>query len=52
MVDSVPSEKGYEVLDGELTPEKRNKNDSENFADSDDDQILLKWVGRNKLLIK
>ena len=41
MVDSVPSDKGYEVFDGELTRE----NDSENFADNDDGHILLKWGG-------
>ena len=39
MVDSVPSDKGYEVFDGELTHE----NDSQNFVDNDDGHILLKW---------
>ena len=31
------------MLDGELTHEKLDENDSENFADSDDSYILLKW---------
>ena len=31
------------MLDGELTHEKWDKNDSENFADSDDSHILLTW---------
>ena len=41
VVDSVPPHKDCEVLDGELTHET----DSENFADSDDAHILLKWGG-------
>ena len=49
MVDSVPSEKGCEVLDGELTHGQRDKNDNTNFADSDDSHVLLKW-GFNKML--
>ena len=43
MVESVPPDKGGDVLDGELTHEKWSENDSENFADSDDSHILLKW---------
>ena len=43
VVGSVPPEKGCEVLDGELAHESQDKNDSENFADSDDAHILLKW---------
>ena len=39
MADSVLPDKGYEVLDGELT------NESENFSDIDDIQILLKLGG-------
>ena len=31
------------MLDGELTRKQEDKNDSENFADSDDVYILLKW---------
>ena len=31
------------MLDGELTHEKWDENESENFADSDDGHILLKW---------
>ena len=45
VVDSIPPDKGCEVLDGELTHGKWDENDSENFADSDDSRILLKWVG-------
>ena len=44
-VDSVPSDKGCEVLDGELTHKEWDENDSKNFADSDDSHILLKWGG-------
>ena len=43
VVDSVPPDNGFEVLDGEVTDEKRDKNNSENFADSDDAHNLLKW---------
>ena len=43
VIDSVPPDKGCEVLDRELTHEYRDENDSENFADSDDGYILLKW---------
>ena len=32
------------MLDGELTHEQRDKNDSEKFGDSEDVYILLKWV--------
>ena len=39
VADSVLPDKGYEVLDGELT------NESENFSDIDDIQILLKLGG-------
>ena len=42
MVDSVPPERGCEMLDGELTHEQRDKNDTKNFADSDGSHILLK----------
>ena len=42
MENSAPPDKGCEVLDGELTYEYRDENDSENFADSDG-HILLKW---------
>ena len=42
MGDNAPSGTGCEMLDGELTREW-DENDSENFADSDDAHILLKW---------
>jgi len=42
LVDSVPLDKGWEVFDGKLTHEWWDKNDSKNFADSDDAHILLK----------
>ena len=45
VLDSVLPDKGWEVLDGELTHEKWDENDSENFADSDDSHILLKRGG-------
>ena len=41
VVDSVPPDKG-EMLDEELSHEKWDENDSENFADSDDSHSLLK----------
>ena len=44
-VDSVPLDKGCEMFDGKLTHEKWNESDRDNFADSDDSQILLKWEG-------
>ena len=37
------------MLDGELTQEYQDKNDSENFGDSDDAYILLKWGDHNKM---
>ena len=43
MVDSVSPDKSCEALDGELTHELWDGKDSENFADSDDGYILLKW---------
>ena len=43
VVNSVPPDKSCVVLDGELTHEKWDENESENFADSDDGHILLKW---------
>ena len=43
VVNSFPPEKSCEMLDGELTHEEWDENDSENFADSDDSHILLKW---------
>ena len=42
VVDSVPPNKECEVLDGELTHEHWDGNDSENVPDSDDANILLK----------
>ena len=45
MVDSVPPDKGCEVLYGELTHEYCDENASEGFADSDDDHIMLKLGG-------
>ena len=46
VIDSVQPNKCCEVLSGELIHEKWDKNDSENFADSDGCHILLKWGGR------
>ena len=43
VVESVPPDKGCEVLDGELTHEKWDENDSENLTDIDDSHTLLKW---------
>ena len=40
MVGNVPPDKGCKVLDGELTHEEWNENDSENFADSGHYKIL------------
>ena len=45
VLDSVPPDKGFEVLDGGLTYEQWDENDSKNFDDSDDSQLLLKWKG-------
>ena len=45
VVDSVPPDKGCEVLDGEFTHEKWDENNSENSADSPDSHVLLKWGG-------
>ena len=42
MVGSVPPDKGSEVLDGQLSHEYWDENDSENFTDCDDSRILLK----------
>ena len=36
MVDSVPPDEGCEVLDGEVTDEKWDKNGNRYVADSDD----------------
>ena len=43
VVGSAPPDKGCEMLDGALTYEYYDENDSKNFADSDDSHILLKW---------
>ena len=45
VVDSVPPDRGCEVLDAELTHEQWDKKDSDDFADSDDVDILLNWRG-------
>ena len=50
MVDIVLPDKGCEVLDGDLTPEYWNENDSENFADSGDSYILVQLRGHCKIL--
>ena len=42
VVDSGPPDKGCEVLDGELTHEYWDENDSENFAVNNDIHISLK----------
>ena len=41
-MDSAPTNKGCEVLDGELTHEYWDENDSEKFTDSDNGHILRK----------
>ena len=43
VVDSVLPDKDCEVLGGELTHEYWDENDSENFANSHNSHILLKW---------
>ena len=43
VVESVPPDKGCEVLDGELTHKKWDENDSENLTDIVDSHTLLKW---------
>ena len=45
VIDGVPPDKGCEMVDGELTQALWDEYDSENFADSDDGQILRKWGG-------
>ena len=52
VVDSVPLDKGCEVLDDDWTHEQLDENDSENFADSDDGHILLKWGGGERVIIR
>ena len=42
VVESIPPEKGCEVLNGELTVNNGLKM-TEKFADSDDSYIWLKW---------
>ena len=44
-----PPDKGCDLLDGELTHEYWDENGSENFPDSDDGHIFLKW-GAYKML--
>ena len=43
MVNSVPPDEGYEVLDGEMDNEEWDKTNNKNVADSDDTQNLMKW---------
>ena len=50
VVDSVPPDKGCEVLNEELTHECWDENDSENFADSVIPTFLLKWGVQMALL--
>ena len=38
VVDSVPPDEGYEVLDGELTEEEWDENENKTLADSDDEE--------------
>ena len=40
MVDNVPPDNGYEVLDGELTEEEWDENEHETVADSDDEEDI------------
>ena len=41
MVDSIPPDEGYEMLDGEMHDVERDKNGYANAADSDGTQILV-----------
>ena len=50
MVDSVPPDKGCQVLDRDLSFEYWDDSNSENFADGDDAHILLKWRGHYNML--
>ena len=38
VVDNVPPDEGYEVLDGELTEEEWDENENKTLADSDDEE--------------
>ena len=49
-VDSVPPDDGCEVLNGELTPEYWDKNDSKNFSDSDSGHIFARMGGHYRML--
>ena len=40
VVDNVPSDKDYEVLDGKLTEEEWDKDETETVADSDDEEDI------------
>ena len=40
------------MLDGELTHEELDENDSENFTDGDDAHILLKWGGGHNRMLR
>ena len=51
MIESVPPDTGCEVLDGGLTHQKWDENDSENVADNDDGHIMLKWGDHYKMLL-
>ena len=41
MVDSIPPDEGYEMLDGEMHDVERDKNGYTNSADSDGTQSLV-----------
>ena len=43
MVDGVPPDEGYEMLDGEMDDEEWDKTNNKNVAGSDDTQNLIKW---------
>ena len=49
-MDSIPPDKGCEVLGGELSHEELDENDCETFTNSDEAHILLKWGGQYKML--
>ena len=52
VVDGVPLDMGCKVLDGELTHDELDENDSEHFTDGDDAHILLKWGGGHNRMLR
>ena len=45
VVDSVPPDEDFEVLDGKINDEEWDRNGNENVADSDNTHKLIKWGG-------